>query len=142
MSKHVLTAVSQPANTHELHFNEAHAKALEVMQKMLDSMKRRFKCLTHLGFAQENSLDKKFDIIKACCVLHNMAKKFSVPFLPVIGIPEPLHPHPLNQHQTPVGEISSEAESARQLVVKLTFKAPAGPAGQDPATEHSTVENA
>ncbi|XP_051273475.1 putative nuclease HARBI1 [Dicentrarchus labrax] len=118
LSKHVLTPVSQPANDNEVRFNEAHAKILNVMRTTLGSMKRRFRCLMQLGFAQEGSLDKKSNIIKACSVLHNISKKFSVPPPPVAGKIEPLHPG--KQHSVPE-EINSEALKARQELIHINF---------------------
>lgn len=118
LSKHVLTPVSEPANDKERRFNEAHAKIHNVMRTMLGSLKRRFRCLMQLGFAQEGSLNKKSNIIKACCVLHNIAKKFSVPPPPIAGKIERLHPG--KQH--PVGvEVNPEALKARQELIDGNF---------------------
>ena len=110
--------MSEPANDSENRFNEAHEKIHDVMRLTLGSMKRRFRCLMQLGFAQEGSLDKKSNIIKACCVLHNIAKKFSVPPPPVAGKIEPLHPG--KQHSAP-GEINHDALRARQDLITSNF---------------------
>ncbi|XP_040923292.1 putative nuclease HARBI1 [Toxotes jaculatrix] len=118
LSKHVLTPVSEPANDSEICFNKAHAKIHDVMRTTLGSMKRRFRCLMQLGFAQEASLSKKSNIIKACSVLHNIAKKFSVPPPPVAGKIEALHPG--KQHSAPV-EIDPEALKARQKLIEDNF---------------------
>lgn len=113
-----MTPVSEPANDSEIRFNEAHAKINNVMQTTVGSMKRRFKCLMQLGFAQEGSLNKQSNIIKACCVLHNIAKKFSVPPPPAVGKIEPLPP--AKQHSVPV-EINPEALKARQELIDSNF---------------------
>uniref|UniRef100_A0A3Q3K5X6 Putative nuclease HARBI1 n=1 Tax=Monopterus albus TaxID=43700 RepID=A0A3Q3K5X6_MONAL len=118
LSKHVLTPVSEPANDMEKRFNEAHAKIYDIMRITLGSMKRRFRCLMQLGFAQENSLNKKSDIIKACSVLHNIAKKFSVPPPPVAGKIEPLYPG--KPYSVPA-EINLEALNARQNLIEEIF---------------------
>lgn len=118
LSKHVLTPVSEPANDKEACFNEAHAKIHNIAWTTLGHMKRRFKCLMQLGFAQEGSLDKKSNIIKACCVLHNIAKKFSVPPPPVTGKTEPLHPGKLSSVLT---EPNPEAQKARQELIDGKF---------------------
>ncbi|XP_029311810.1 putative nuclease HARBI1 [Cottoperca gobio] len=118
LSKHVLTPVSEPANDRETRFNEAHTKIHNVMRTTLGSMKRRFRCLMQLGFAQEGSLDKKSNIIKACSVLHNIAKKFSVPPPPVAGKIEPLHPG--KKHSVP-SEINPEALKCRQEIIDGNF---------------------
>lgn len=114
LSKHVLTPVAEPANEKEIRFNEAHTKIQKVMRNTLGSMKWRFRCLMQLGFAIDGSLDKKSNIIKACCVLHNLAKKFSVPPPPVAGKIEPLHPSKL---RTVPAEIIPEALKARQEII-------------------------
>lgn len=137
LSKHVLTPVSEPANDNEIRFNEAHAKILDVMQTTLDSMKRRFKCLMQLGFAQEGSLNKQSNIIKACSVLHNIAKKFSVPPPPEADKIEPLYPG--KQHSVPV-EISHEAVKARQELIESKFSVVSS--CRDPSGSNITEEDA
>ncbi|XP_074518884.1 putative nuclease HARBI1 [Halichoeres trimaculatus] len=117
LSKHVLTPVSEPANDSETRFNEAHAKLHGVMQTMLCSMKQRFRCLLQLGFAQESSLAKKSNIIKTCSVLHNIAKKFSVPLPPVTGKIEPLH----QGKKRAEPEIQPEVLKARQDLIRKSF---------------------
>ncbi|KAK7919686.1 hypothetical protein WMY93_010970 [Mugilogobius chulae] len=118
-SKHVLTSVTDPSNDPEVRFNEAHAKILGIMWATLSCLMRRFKVLQQLGFAKKSCLDQKANIIRACCVLHNIAKKFSVPSLPVGS--EPVYPG--KQHSGTV-EVSDEALSARQAVINKVFSAP------------------
>lgn len=72
-----------------------------------------------LGFAQEGSLNKQSNIIKACTVLHNIAKKFSVPPPPEAGKVEPLYPG--KQQLVPV-EINPEALKARQELIDSKFR--------------------
>lgn len=132
----MLTPVSEPANDSETRFNEAHAKIHSVMRTTLGTMKRRFRCLMQLGFAQEGSLNKKSNIIKACCVLHNIAKKFSVPPPPVAGKIEPLLPG--KQHSVPV-EINPEALKAREKLIEDTFSVVYSIL--DPLSNNSTEDN-
>ncbi|KAM4624375.1 putative nuclease HARBI1 [Polymixia lowei] len=136
LSKHVLTAVSLPVKQQEICFNQAHGNIHAVMQKTICSLKRRFKCLMQLGFAQEQSLDKRTEIINACCVLHNIAKKFSVPPSPVTGKIEPLQPG--KQFQMPVGQISAEALEARQELIDANF--PATPGDQILVNKNNALE--
>ncbi|XP_056153509.1 putative nuclease HARBI1 [Lampris incognitus] len=136
LSKHVLTAVSQPLNDKDFSFNEAHSKIQAVMRKTLCSLKRRFRCLMQLGFAKENSLDRKTDIIHACCVLYNIAKKFSVPAPPMVGKTEPTHPG--KQYQMPVVPISPEALEARQELINARFTVV--PQSQKTVSPNSTAE--
>ncbi|XP_054914106.1 putative nuclease HARBI1 [Poeciliopsis prolifica] len=120
LSKHVLTPVSNPAFDREVRFNEAHAKVRRVMQSMLGAMKRRFRCLQQLGFAEEACLNKKSNIIKSCSVLHNIAKKFSVPLPPRSGVSEPSYTGKL---YTSSMEIDPEALKARQELIDRNFSA-------------------
>lgn len=128
--------MSKPANDNDVRFNEAHAKIHNVMRLTLGSMKRRFRCLMQLGFAQEGSLDKKSNIIKACSVLHNIAKKFSVPPPPVAGKIE--HLHPGKQHSVAV-EINAEALKARQELIDGNFSVVSS--SQDPLSKGITEED-
>ncbi|CAJ1080952.1 putative nuclease HARBI1 [Xyrichtys novacula] len=120
LSKHVLTPVSEPANSSENRFNDAHAKIHNVMQTALGCMKSRFRCLMQLGFTLESTLDKKSNIIKACCVLHNIAKKFSVPPPPILGKFEALKPG----KQLSEPEINPEAVKARRELIMAHFYKP------------------
>ncbi len=136
LSKHVLTPVSNTENDSEARFNEAHARIHNVMRTMLGSMKRRFRCLMQLGFAQEGSLDKKSNIIKACSVLHNIAMKFSVPAAPAAGKLE--HLHPGKQRSLSV-ESDPEALKARQEVINFRFSADFS--SKDPLSKSVIEEN-
>lgn len=118
-SKQVLTPVPEPCTDSEERFNEAHAKIQGIMWATLSCLMRRFKVLLQLGFAKESSLDQKSNIIKACCVLHNIAKKFSVPSLPVGS--EPVYPG--KQHAGTV-EVPNEALTARKELISKVFSVP------------------
>lgn len=120
LSSHLLTAVSTVTSEPEIRFNSAHRKVLRVMQETLTCLKSRFRCLQYLGFAQKDSLEKQADIINACCVLHNIAKKFSVGSLFFPGEPlEPTHRGALYQLQP--GEVPYEAIKARDDLIAGHF---------------------
>ncbi|XP_076008090.1 putative nuclease HARBI1 [Genypterus blacodes] len=119
LSKAVLSPVVHPTSVKEIRFNQAHEKILDIMRTTLASMMSRFRCLMQLGFAEESSLDKKGNIIKACCVLHNIAKKFSVPLPPESGEVEPLHL--VMQYQGEAGESNLEALKARHELIDSSF---------------------
>ncbi|XP_010903012.1 putative nuclease HARBI1 isoform X2 [Esox lucius] len=123
LSRHLLTAVSPVREKADRRFNAAHSMIYSVFQRTITSLKRRFRCLANLGHVQQNSLDKKAEIIKACCVLHNIAKKFSVPALGDITL-EPIHP--ANNHQVPVVEVPSYAEKARAAIIGIYFSHSSG----------------
>lgn len=118
LSQHVLTAVSIPGGTPDCRFNEAHAKMYNVIQHALNSLKIRFKCLMQLGTAQQDCLDKQADIIMACCVLHNIAKKFSVPSLP---LPDILETVDLGAQYQRTMTNGSEEVKAREQLIRMYF---------------------
>ncbi|CAN9509094.1 unnamed protein product [Ophioblennius macclurei] len=117
-SKHVLTPLSNPTSDGEIRFNKAHGTIYEVIRTTLGTMKRRFKCLMQLGFTEEGSLNKKSNIIKSCCVLHNIAKKFSVAPPPTAGKIEPFNP--VKQPLVPA-EVHPEAQKARKELIDSNF---------------------
>ncbi|CAL9699036.1 unnamed protein product [Knipowitschia caucasica] len=117
-SKHVLTCLASPSSESEVRFNEAHAKILGLMWTTLSCLTTRFKVLQQLGFAKENCLDPKANIIRACCVLHNIAKKFSVP--PLLSGFEPVYPEKPHSGLT---EVNNEALTARQELIQRVFSA-------------------
>lgn len=119
LSKHILTPIAEPANDGEARFNEAHAKILSIAQMTIEDLQRRFECLLQLGFAPEGSLDKKCNIIKSCCVLHNIAKKFSVP-PPPHNDKVPVCHFPGKVRLTQV-EVNPEALKARQEIINSHF---------------------
>lgn len=88
---HVLTPVeaSRIKSNAALRFNNAHAQLHGRTQQVFGSLKSRFQCLRDIGSIQ--SSESVAYTIKACCVLHNICKKFSVP-LPLDFSVEPLHP--------------------------------------------------
>ncbi|XP_077407730.1 putative nuclease HARBI1 [Vanacampus margaritifer] len=114
LSKRVLTPVPHPVKEAQMKFNAAHAKIHEVARAMVRSLKWRFRCLTELGFEQH----KLTNVIKACCVLHNIAMKFSVP-LPqgheMFEDPQPRNP------RSELAGICSDALKARQDIIDYNF---------------------
>ncbi|XP_036416519.1 putative nuclease HARBI1 [Colossoma macropomum] len=91
--RHVLTPVerSQIKSSATRRFNTAHSQVLASTQHVFGSLKTRFQCLHDLGVVQANALEPVARILIACCVLHNISKKFSVP-LPQEPVLEPVHP--------------------------------------------------
>ncbi|CAM4721414.1 unnamed protein product [Leuciscus chuanchicus] len=88
---HVLTPVEafRIKSNAALRFNQAHAQLHGSAQQVFGSLKSRFQCLRDIGPIK--SPESVACTIKACCVLHNICKKFSVP-LPLDFNIEPLHP--------------------------------------------------
>lgn len=99
-------------------YNEAHHLALACSQRALGSIKTRFQCLNNLGPVNTSSLDHVARIIYACCVLHNIAKKFSVS-LPGELVLEPLQPVPYAvEHDDGSAAVS---EVIREDVIQTCF---------------------
>ncbi|XP_028653142.1 putative nuclease HARBI1 [Erpetoichthys calabaricus] len=82
LSKNLLTSVHYPVSPAEKWYNEAHSQAVDVIRQTFSALKARFRCLDNLGGNQKYTPARASDIISACCVLHNIAQKFSV------GLPE------------------------------------------------------
>ncbi|XP_066539932.1 putative nuclease HARBI1 [Hoplias malabaricus] len=91
--RHVLTPVerSQLKTSAARRFNITHSRVMTYNQHVFGCLKARFQCLNDLGTVQADALESVACIIKACCVLHNISKKFSVP-LPREPVLEPVHP--------------------------------------------------
>ncbi|XP_077359366.1 putative nuclease HARBI1 [Festucalex cinctus] len=114
LSKRVLTPVPDPINEAQAKFNAAHAKLREVARATLRSLKWRFRCLNQLGFEQH----KLTNVVKACCVLHNIAMKFSVP------LPQGHEIFDDHQPRNPCSElpgICPDAVKARQDIIDTKF---------------------
>ncbi|XP_026856888.2 putative nuclease HARBI1 [Electrophorus electricus] len=94
-SRYVLTPVerSQIKTSAIRRFNTAQSQVLNSTQRVFGCLKTRFRCLRDLGAVQACALEPLARIITACCVLHNISKKFSVP-LPGELVLEPVHPIP------------------------------------------------
>ncbi|KAI7792529.1 putative nuclease HARBI1 [Triplophysa rosa] len=88
---HVLTPIMDPSIKTKAvkRFNKAHALVYGHVQQVFGVLKSRFQCLRDIGSFQ--TLKSVAYTVKACCVLHNISKKFSVP-LPCDCILEPIHP--------------------------------------------------
>lgn len=125
LSAYVLTPKhpSKVMDTASSSYNEAHRQALSCSLKTIGSIKSRFRCLEDLGQVDSGTFDHVARVIYACCVLHNIAKKFSVP-LPRELVPEPLHPVPHAAEVTDSATALSEAEIIRDDMIQTCFYSP------------------
>ncbi|XP_062382166.1 putative nuclease HARBI1 [Sardina pilchardus] len=114
---------SKVKNAASLSYNAAHQKALSCSQKTIGSIKNRFRCLEDLGQVHSGTVDHVARVIYACCVLHNIAKKFSVP-LPRELVPEPLHPVPFAAERPESATTISEAEKIQDDMILTCFHSP------------------
>ncbi|KAI1896983.1 hypothetical protein AGOR_G00100530 [Albula goreensis] len=88
LEKHVLTPLAYVRKRPSMRYNEAHFKIQTVIQRTFGTLKSRFRCLNHLGSVQKCARSSYAELVNACCVLHNIAMKFSVA-LPGEVVPDP-----------------------------------------------------
>ncbi|KAI4887856.1 hypothetical protein NFI96_001663 [Prochilodus magdalenae] len=134
--RHVLTPVdrSQNKSSATRRFNTAHSQVLASTQHVFGSLKTRFQCLCDLGAVQADALESVGRIVTACCVLHNISKKFSVP-LPRDPVLEPVHP------AQQVGREGQEnpfryMEETREDMIEMCFGSP----GDEEEQERKNME--
>ncbi|XP_012688859.2 putative nuclease HARBI1 isoform X1 [Clupea harengus] len=121
LSTYVLTPKhpSKVTDTDSSSYNAAHNQALSRSLRAIGSLKNRFRCLEDLGPVLLGSLDHVARVIYACCVLHNIAKKFSVP-LPRELVPETAHPVPYAAERSDCATIS-EAKAIQDDMILTCF---------------------
>uniref|UniRef100_A0A0E9WPB6 DDE Tnp4 domain-containing protein n=1 Tax=Anguilla anguilla TaxID=7936 RepID=A0A0E9WPB6_ANGAN len=100
-----------------MRYNEAHFKIQTVIQKTFGALKSRFRCLDNLGSIQKNNCSTHVEVVSACCVLHNIAMKFSVPF-PEEFVPEPGY-HGVNREE--ITQSNSSMLLFREDMIKAFF---------------------
>ena len=110
---------SKVTDTDSSSYNAAHNQALSRSLRAIGSLKNRFRCLEDLGPVLLGSLDHVARVIYACCVLHNIAKKFSVP-LPRELVPETAHPVPYAAERSDCATIS-EAKAIQDDMILTCF---------------------
>ncbi|KAJ1081291.1 hypothetical protein NDU88_001473 [Pleurodeles waltl] len=77
----LLTSVRNPRTRAEERYNEAHGRTRRVIERTFGLLKARFRCLHLTGGSLFYSPKKVYQIIVACCMLHNLALRRQVPFL-------------------------------------------------------------
>ncbi|KAF7691850.1 putative nuclease HARBI1 [Silurus meridionalis] len=117
-AKHVLSPVESARTNAARRFNTAHSLVWKSTQHILGSLKTRFQCLHSLGTVLVDNLEPVARIITACCVLHNISKKFSVP-LPSKLVLEQLHPHP--EIRKKEQKTFCEIEEATEDMIEMCF---------------------
>jgi hypothetical protein len=74
-----MTPYASPArNTNEETYNALHTSARVVIENTFGRLKNRWRCV-HRDRALHYQPEKCAQIIIACCVLHNIAMKYTVP---------------------------------------------------------------
>ncbi|XP_036402774.1 putative nuclease HARBI1 [Megalops cyprinoides] len=117
LDKHVLTPLSYVRERTSIRYNEAHFKIGSAIQKTFCALKTRFRCLDNLGNIQKYTYNKPAEIVNACCVLHNIAMKFSIA-LPGKLVPEPVY-HGINRQELTQG--GSDMLLFREEMIKAFF---------------------
>ncbi|XP_053344041.1 putative nuclease HARBI1 [Clarias gariepinus] len=115
-AKHVLSPVesSRIETNAARRFNTAHSEVWKSIQHILGCLKTCFRCLHTLGAARVGNLKPVARIVTACCVLHNISKKFSVP-LPSNLVLEHLPPD-LETRQEEHGKFVDTEEAVEDMI--------------------------
>ncbi|KAJ8284514.1 hypothetical protein COCON_G00033640 [Conger conger] len=123
LERHVLTPLAYVRKRPSMRYNEAHFKIQTVIQKTFGLLKSRFRCLENLGSIQKNNCSTHTEMVNACCVLHNIAMKFSVP-LPQHFVPEPRY-HGVNREE--ITQSNSSMLLFREDMIKAFFSQDSDP---------------
>ncbi|GAA6098894.1 putative nuclease HARBI1 [Tachysurus ichikawai] len=97
-------------------FNSSHSQVWKSSQHVLGCLKTRFRCLHNLGAVLVDNLKPVARIVNACCVLHNISKKFSVPLPNKL---EHLHPYPEMRQEEE--ENFADPEEAIEDMIEMCF---------------------
>ncbi|XP_069089296.1 putative nuclease HARBI1 [Pleurodeles waltl] len=81
----LLTPVRNPTLPREVCFNEAHGRTQHVVEWAFGLLKARFRPIDKTSGALHYSPAKMFKIIVACCMLHNLALRRNIPYIPDEG---------------------------------------------------------
>ncbi|CAN7938270.1 unnamed protein product, partial [Ixodes hexagonus] len=81
----LMTAFLSPSSAAEVRYNTAHTTTRSIVERTIGQLKRRFHCL-HAELRMKPS--RCCDIIAACYVLHNLAKRYPCA-MPETAIPPP-----------------------------------------------------
>ncbi|KAK3515470.1 hypothetical protein QTP70_022950 [Hemibagrus guttatus] len=135
-AKHVLSPVksSRIKVDAATRFNSAHSQVWKSSQHVLGCLKTRFQCLHNLGAVLVDNLKPVARIVSACCVLHNISKKFSVP-LPNKLVLEHLHPDPEMRQEDE--ENFFDTEEAIEDMIEMCF----GNSGNEESQEMKNTED-
>ncbi|KAJ1178084.1 hypothetical protein NDU88_003333 [Pleurodeles waltl] len=91
----------------EERYNEAHGRTRRIIEHTFGLLKARFRCLHLTGGSLYYSPKKVFQIIVACCMLHNLALRRQVPFLQ--------EDEPGDGHVAAVEPVDSDEEEAEDV---------------------------
>jgi nuclease HARBI1 len=79
LSSCLLTPVLNSTTAAELRYNKSHIRTCNTVERAIGLLKTRFRCLHKSGGCLLSPPDRCAKIITACCVLHNICIKNSVP---------------------------------------------------------------
>ncbi|XP_069098269.1 putative nuclease HARBI1 [Pleurodeles waltl] len=138
----LLTPLRNPTMPGEVHFNEAHGRTRQDVQRAFGLLKARFQSLDWTGGALLYSPGKVCQISVACCMLHNLALRRDIPYIPEERDPAvPPGETPEIQSEDESGE--EEGADLREDVINSCSSAQAGegdraqPSGE--ASDHKTT---
>ncbi|KAB5533063.1 hypothetical protein PHYPO_G00127320 [Pangasianodon hypophthalmus] len=136
-AKHVLSPVesSRIKTDAARRFNTAHSKVWKSAQHVLGCLTTRFQCLHSLGAVLVDNLKPVARIVTACCVLHNISKKFSVPLPSKLVLD---HLHPDQEMREEEQENFVDTEEAIEDMIEMCF----GNSGDEEEQEETkTIED-
>ncbi|KAM7290153.1 putative nuclease HARBI1 [Ixodes scapularis] len=106
----LMTPFLSPSSAAEVRYNTAHTTTRSIVERTIGQLKRRFHCL-HAELRMEPS--RCCDIIVACCVLHNLAKRYPCA-MPGTAIPPEVPVQPMAAGR-------GESNEARRVLVDQFF---------------------
>ncbi|KAM7313388.1 putative nuclease HARBI1 [Ixodes scapularis] len=106
----LMTPFLSPSSAAEVRYNTAHTTTRSIVERTIGQLKRRFHCL-HAELRMEPS--RCCDIIVACCVLHNLAKRYPCA-MPGTAIPPEVPVEPMAAGR-------GESNEARRALVDQFF---------------------
>ncbi|KAM7315742.1 putative nuclease HARBI1 [Ixodes scapularis] len=106
----LMTPFLSPSSAAEVRYNTAHTTTRCIVERTIGQLKRRFHCL-HAELRMEPS--RCCDIIVACCVLHNLAKRYPCA-MPGTAIPPEVPVEPMAAGR-------GESNEARRALVDQFF---------------------
>ncbi|KAM7313414.1 putative nuclease HARBI1 [Ixodes scapularis] len=122
----LMTPFLSPSSAAEIRYNTAHTSTRSIVERTIGQLKRRFHCL-HAELRMEPS--RCCDIIVACCVLQNLAKRYPCA-MPGTAVP-------LEVPVEPMAACHGESNEARHALVDQFFCSTRSPLG---SIEEKTTE--
>lgn len=79
LDRHLLTPILRPQNHAEEHYNSAHRRTRQIIERAFGVTKQRFRCMHRTGGEMTYAPVKCCKIIVVCMILHNMCMDANLP---------------------------------------------------------------